>query len=592
MLVFLPDSGGLLRRYLAPRWPRLAFLGLLLLLSVGLRLANPQVIRGFLDETQRPEPSLLTLTLAGVAFLIIGLLDRVVSLGSLYVSENLGWDATNDLRADLLRHVLELDLSFHKLHPPGELIERLDGDVTALAGFFSDFTVQVAGNALLLLGTLALLTLVSPLVGALVAALLIAGLVVLAAIQRTVVRRWETERAASAAQYGFLEETIVALEDLRGNGAEGYALNRLLDLAESYLRANRLAQLGGSLTAGTGNLLVALGYALGLGLGATLYLRGEVSLGAAYVIVAYVGALGSPLENLRDQLRDLQQALASVNRVRALLTERSRLAVGADAALPGGPLSVEVEGVSFAYADEGDTAADAAGSPLVLRDVSLRVEPGQVLGILGRTGSGKTTLIRLLARLYDPQDGEVRLGGTSLRDVAPAELACRVGVVTQDVQLFAASVRDNLRLFDVRIDDAAIHRALTQLNLADWLTSLPNGLDTRLAPGGGSLSAGEAQLLALTRVFLKDPGLVILDEASSRLDPVTERRLERAIDGLLEGRTGVLIAHRLTTLGRADHLVVLEAGQIVEAGPRADLAADPTSRFARLSQAELVEVLQ
>jgi ABC-type multidrug transport system fused ATPase/permease subunit len=586
----VPRVGELPRRYLSPYWRRLALLGLLLLVGAGLRLANPQIVRVFLDETQRPQASLPTLALAGVAFLVVGLLDRATSLGSLYVGDNLGWDATNDLRANLLRHVLELDLSFHKLHSPGELIERLDGDVTALAGFFSDFTVQVVGSLLLLLGTTGFLFALSPVAGAVVVLLVIVGFGALGSLNGVVARRWAAERAASAAQYGFLEETLVALEDLRGNGAERYATKRLLDLADDYLHQNRQAQLGGSVTGGLANLLVALGYALGLGLGATLYLSGQVSLGTAYAIVAYVGALGAPLRNLRDQLLSLQRATASVGRVQALLAERPRVGAGSVGRLPDGPLAVELDRVSFAYTDEASDAPEAPGSPLVLRDVSLRVAPGRVLGLLGRTGSGKTTLIRLLARLYDPTEGSVRLGGVTVRGVAPIEIRRRVGVVTQDVQLFAASIRDNLRFFDPRVDDGAIRRALDRLGLLDWLDGLPDGLDTLLDPGGG-MSAGEAQLLALARVFLRDPGLVILDEASSRLDPVTERRLERAIDGLLEGRTGVVIAHRIGTLRRADDIVVLESGQIVEFGPRLVLAADPTSRYARLSQTELTEVL-
>jgi ABC-type multidrug transport system fused ATPase/permease subunit len=590
MISPVPYVGELPRRYLSPYWRRLAFLGLLLLLGAGLRLANPQIVRLFLDETQRPQASLQTLALAGIAFLVVGLLDRATSLGSTYVGDNLGWDATNDLRADLLRHVLDLDLSYHKLHSPGELIERLDGDVRALAGFFSDFTVQVASSLLLLLGTIGFLVALSPVAGGMIVLLVGVGIAVLGSLNGAVARRWAAERAASAAQYGFLEETLVALEDLRGNGAEGYATERLLELAEDYLRRNRQAQLGGSVTGGVANLLVAVGYALGLGVGATLYLTGQISLGAAYAIVAYVGALGEPLRNLRDQLLNLQQATASVGRVQALLAEPPRVGGGSVDCLPTGPLGVELRGVSFAYADETSDALETVGAPLVLRDVSLQVSPGRVLGILGRTGSGKTTLIRLLARLYDPTQGSVSLGGLSLRDVAPVEIRRRVGVVTQDVQLFAASIRDNLRFFDPRVDDVAIRGALERLGLLDWLDSLPDGLDTILDPGGG-MSAGEAQLLALARVFLRDPGLVILDEASSRLDPVTERRLERAIDGLLEGRTAVVIAHRLGTLRRADDLVVLEAGQIVEAGPRLALATDPTSRYARLSHAELAEVL-
>jgi ATP-binding cassette subfamily B protein len=212
--------------------------------------------------------------------------------------------------------------------------------------------------------------------------------------------------------------------------------------------------------------------------------------------------------------------------------------------------------------------------------------------LLGRTGSGKTTIARLLLRLYDPQSGVLRIGSTDgrssdVRQIAAEDLHRRIGMVTQEVQLFRATVRDNLTLFDPSIPDQRILEALERLGLSAWLARLPHApsgtvLDVELAPGGTDLSAGEGQLLAFARVFLRDPGLVILDEASSRLDPGTERLLERAVDGLLAERTAILIAHRLSTLERADDIAILEDGRIVEHGARATLAADPHSRFRAL----------
>jgi ATP-binding cassette subfamily B protein len=241
--------------------------------------------------------------------------------------------------------------------------------------------------------------------------------------------------------------------------------------------------------------------------------------------------------------------------------------------------------------------AASAGAPwaqdegAALRDVSFQLAPGAVLGLLGRTGSGKTTVARLLFRLYDPARGAVRLGGVDLRQGRVDDTRRRVGVVTQEVQLFHASVRDNLTFFDGAVSDARLHEVLRELELWPWLASLPQGLDSRLGPNGGGLSAGEAQLLALVRVFLKDPGLIILDEASARLDPATERRIERAIDRLLAGRTAVVIAHRLATVQRADQILLLGGGRVVEQGARAALAADPGSRFASLLRTGMAEAL-
>jgi ABC-type multidrug transport system fused ATPase/permease subunit len=227
----------------------------------------------------------------------------------------------------------------------------------------------------------------------------------------------------------------------------------------------------------------------------------------------------------------------------------------------------------------------------VLDDISFDLEPGKVLGLLGRTGSGKTTLSRLLFRLYDPSVGAIHLGGVDVREVGLSDLRQRVGMVTQDVQLFGASVRDNLTFFSARFSDEQLWSVLRELGLWDWVQALPDGMDTKLGPGGKGLSAGEAQMLAFARVFLKDPGLVILDEASSRIDPATERLLERAIDRLLEGRTAVIIAHRLATVQRADEIVILEGGSVCEHGSRRVLANDPSSRFYGLLQTGLAEVL-
>jgi ATP-binding cassette subfamily B protein len=249
--------------------------------------------------------------------------------------------------------------------------------------------------------------------------------------------------------------------------------------------------------------------------------------------------------------------------------------------LPSGPLSVEFGKVSFAY----------DGIEPVLSDISFRLEPGEVLGLLGRTGSGKTTISRLLFRLHDPAVGSVRLGNVDLREVRVDAVRARVALVTQDVQLFHGTLRDNVTLFDRSIPDRRLCGVFAALGLDDWLAQLPNELDTPLGAGGRGLSAGEAQLVALARVFLKDPGVVVLDEASSRLDPHTEWMLERAITRLLQGRTGVVIAHRLATVQRADRILILEQGRVAEIGRRAELAADSRSRFARLLRIGMAEAL-
>jgi len=313
-------------------------------------------------------------------------------------------------------------------------------------------------------------------------------------------------------------------------------------------------------------------------MGAYLLRQGVITLGTVYLFFHYTELLRRPLEQITRQIQELQRASASISRVGDLFALGTATKDG-PRRLPAGPLGVDVDRVAFGYV-EGD---------LVLEDISVHLAPGRVLGLLGRTGSGKTTAGRLFVRFYDPTAGAIRLVGTDIRDIPLADLRNRVGLVTQDVQLFHASVRENLTFFNPGISDARIMEVLHALGLVEWMESLPRGLDTQIGPR--ALSAGEAQLLAFARVFFKDPGLVILDEASSRLDPATEQLVERAVGALLRGRTAVIIAHRLATVQRAEEIMILDAGRVIEYGPRAALAADPASRFASLLRTGMEEVL-
>ena len=570
----------LLVTYLGPQWPRVLLLALLLALTIGLELLNPQIIRQFIDGAAAGAP-LETLARTALLFLGAALLLQLGQLAEVYVAQNVGLTATNHLRADLTLHVLRLDPPFHARHTAGELIERTDGDVGTLGNFFARMVVYLFGNLILLLGVLVLLTRVDWRIGAAVGVFAAAGVALTLAIRRLAVPRFAALRQASAELFGLVEERLAGTEDVRANGAGPYVISRFLERSRALLWADIRSRLAGTATFNTPRFFLNVATVAALAIAAYLYRRGELTIGTVYLVFAYCEAVRRPLESIARQLQDLQQAAASIGRVRGLLAERSIVVDGPGAPQPPGPLSLELEHVSFGYAD------GAVAQRQALRDVSLRLEAGQVLGLLGRTGSGKTTLARLLFRLYDPDAGVIRLGGTDLRQPTLEGLRARIGVVTQEVQLFAGSVRDNVTLFDPDIPDTLIHETLDALGLRDHLLSLPEGLDSPM-PG---LSAGQAQLLAFARVFLRDPGLVVLDEASSRLDPETERLLERAVDRLLEGRTAIVIAHRLATVQRADRILILEDGEIAEEGPRAALVADPGSRFSQLLRAGLEEVL-
>jgi ATP-binding cassette subfamily B protein len=539
--------------------------------AICVQVVTPLLASRFIDQaTAGGAPRTLTL----LALLTIGLavVGQGVAVAETYVAENVSWAATNALRADLLAHLLRLDASFHTAHTPGELIERVDGDVATLARFFSRFVVYVLGNAILMVGVLALLFHLDWRIGLGLSAFVALTWIAMLRIRAIATPAWAAERQASADFYGFLGEYLAGLEDIRSSGAGAFVLRRCAEVMRSWLAVIRKAAMWGYGLAATSQGMFALGTAAAFALSAMLFRDGTLTIGAVYLIFQYTEMLRQPTEQIRHEVQDLQQADASIGRIEALLRTAPRLSDGPGAALPPGPLAVEIDHVSFGYADD---------TP-VLRDISLRLEPGRVLGNVGPTGSGKTTLTRLLLRFYDPLAGVVRLGGVDLRSVRVAAVRARIGLVTQEVQLFDASLRDNLTLFDDSVPDDRISAALDILGLTGWLRELPCGLDTPLGPGGVGLSAGQVQVLACARVFLRDPDVVILDEASSRLDPATERLVRTALGRLLAGRTGLIVAHRLTTLAYADDILVLEDGQVREYGPRLALAADPTSRFAGL----------
>jgi ATP-binding cassette subfamily B protein len=532
-----------------------------------------------------------------------------------YFTENLGWSTTNDLRLELSRYCLGLDMSFHTAHTPGEMIERIDGDVMALSNFFSQFILQVVGNALLVLGVLVILIWTDWRISLVLSIFVFITVAILLRMANIAVPYWEKERQSSADLYGFLEERLSGTEDIRSNNAMQYVLDRFYRLTRDLMRKTLVAGMRWAVLMNTTWVLFAIGISLALVVSASLYYSGAITLGSVFMVVYYTNMITWPLERITQQFQDLQRAGASLVRIIGIQRTQGKIQGEADFNLleanrvPSCPLAVSFKGVTFGYSDSLSSApnkpepvtdgpepeADSEMKEMVLCNISFDLKPGRIIGLLGRTGSGKTTLTRLLFRLYDPDQGRIYLGGDgrmmNITLMPPQELRKKVGMVTQNIQLFHATVRENLTFFDDSIPDERILQALNDLGLGEWFQSLTKGLDTELESGGGGLSAGEAQLLAFTRIFLRDPGLVILDEATSRLDPATEHLIERAVDKLVQNRTAIIVAHRLGTVQRADDILILEDGEIIEYGERMKLMGDPDSRFYHLLETGLEEVL-
>ena len=580
MNIPLRRYSDLLADHVRPQKARFVVLCVLLFSSIGLQIFIPQIMRSFIDAAQAGE-GLGQLATAAASFIGLALFQQVLAVGATYSGENVAWNATNALREELARHCLYLDMGFHNEKSPGELIERIDGDVMKLSAFFSQLVIRVVGNLILLVGILLVLLREDWRVSLVFTVYAIITVMGLNRVRGIAIPHEKARRQAEADLFGFLEERLAGTEDIRSSGAVDFVLCGLYKLHYRILGHWRKAGHGHGVVHMVGAVLVVLGEILAITSGYALYRSGAITIGTAYLIVHYVQLLSRPIHELTRQTENLQNIGASTERLAELRAIAPNMVDGAGAKLGQGAAPLAFEDVSFSYVDDEP----------VLCDLSLRLKPGEVMGLLGRTGSGKTTLARLVFRLYDPKAGHIDLDDVDIRQPTLRQLRRRVALVTQDVQLFQATVRDNLTFFDNTIPDERIMQVIDMLELSEWFAALPQGLDTRLETGGRGLSAGEAQLLAFTRVFLRDPGLIILDEASSRLDPATEQLIERAVDRLVENRTAIIIAHRLGTVHRADSIMILREGRVVEYGERASLAADPDSRFFSLLQTGLEEVL-
>lgn len=569
-----PTDFSTLTSRLRPEGRRLGALGLLLVVAMTLPLLGPLIIARFVDAAHDGEVAGTLVTLAAL-YLVVALVAEGLKLLVTWFSVTMAWRVGNRLRSDLCAHALSLDLAWHGEHSAGQLIERVDGDVDALTKFASTAVLNLLGNAVLFVGTLTIVSIIDWRVGILIAVVATAAITVLVSMRRWAVPYRDEEREVQGALYGDVEERLGGLEDLRANGAGAWAVHQLQRHSASWWTIARRASARGDGALVATDVVFAIGSALVLALGIWLHRADAISIGTVLALFRYSQLISEPLWQVAEQLSEMQKAAAGTRRAARLLATEPDIVDGSGGRLPDGPLSVEFDDIEFSYGLDHP----------VLSDVDLRIDAGTRVGVVGRTGSGKTSLGRLALRLWDPERGTVRLGGVDLRTVTIADLRRHVAVVTQEVEIFRATVRDNLTLFGaVEATDRDIERALHSVGLAGWVRALPRGLDT-LLHGTNELSAGEAQLLACARVMLSDAGLVVLDEASSRLDPLTEARLSQAIERLLRNRTAIIVAHRLSTLDRVDEIVVVDHGRVVEHGRRDALAADSASRFAQLLNA-------
>lgn len=571
----------LLHHYLSPQRGRLALLAALLLGSVVLRLSVPLLAAAFVNRVVGGETELRVLVLIALAICAAGVLDQVCVVSGNRLGARVSWTATNRLREDLVATVLRQDMEFHHEHGPGHLVERVDGDCRELTNFFAEFAVRLAVNLVVIVGVLGVLTWADWRIGLAYFVVAVLACLIFYRARGVASPHWHRTRQDSAALYGEVQEWFEGLPDLRANGALPYARMRFAAGLRRMFHSNRKAMAWSIGISTFSGMVLVLGATAVLALATALFVSGAVSVGVLVALLLYSRIINRPLEEIVEQVDDLQRATASIERVGELLATRPGVRSGLGIELPSGPIAVAFDGVTFGYPRaRADDDEDERGP--ALQDVSFTLRPGEVLGLIGRTGSGKSTVTRLLLRFYDPSAGTITLGGHDIRDATLEQLRHHIGVVSQEVQLFHASVRDNLTMFAGGVADDRLAGLLREIGLGDWYDRLPDGLDTVLPAGGGGLSAGQAQLLAAVRIFVADPGLVLLDEPTSRLDPAAEQVVRRAFERLLAGRTAIVVAHRMSTISHADTVLVLEHGRVVEHGDRVLLDADPGSAYHRV----------
>ncbi|CAN5790916.1 ABC transporter ATP-binding protein [soil metagenome] len=562
-----PSRRRALLALLRPDARRWVGLGALVAVGAALALAGPLVSRRVVDRAGDGATAGELVRLA-VLFLLIAVVTQVLAVAVVRRATVIAWDTTNELRMRITRHVLGLDHEFHRRHTPGELIQRVDGDVTSVSELLGRVVPTVAGGGLLVAGIVVVLSVLDWRLGLGMLIFVVGAVIVIAAGRHRAIDESADELDAYAKLYGGIEERLTASEDLRANGAGAHALWRFVEESSGAMRSGVRREraflrmwwsVQGALTIGTVIGLVASGL---------MVARGMITVGTAFLLFQYLLLVKRPLEELVDELETVQKANGAMIRVVDLLGQRATIVDAGTTSPPPGPLPITMGHVSFAY--------DGADGPMTLHDVDLHIGAGRSVGVVGRTGSGKTTASRLLLRLVEATHGTVELGGVPIADIPLTELRRRVALVPQEVELFEGTIRDNVTLFDPAPTDDDVVDALARAGLAALAAG---GIDRALGAAGAGLSAGEAQLLAMARVWLRRPDLVVLDEATARIDPVTEARLEAALAELMSGRTTVVIAHKLSTLRMVDEVVVFDHGRVVEHDDRPVLMADDDSRY-------------
>ncbi len=561
------QEAPILRQGLALTW-------LLAAVGAGGRVIVPIVIQQAIDRGLDDSGSGISVDMSFVAWCaVIGIVAQLIAAVSQRTAiVRLGTrseQALNDLRTRLINHIHKISLADHNEERRGALVARTTSDIETLAEFF-----RWGGLAWLINGTLMVIVAGVMLAYNWLLALIAIGFaiplfIVLQAVQRHLVKAYETARRRVGDMLGSVSELVTGAETIRAYDAGDMLLERNNELVKKRSDAQIRGGIIGAFLFPLGEVFsvvtIATIVAVGVGIGPGGGLTSGALIGFIFLTYRFL----EPIAEFTEVLDQTQTAVAGLRRVLGVLDipveppppEHPR-------PLPAGRLDIDIDDVTFAYRSRG---VRTGSDDVVLEHISIHIPAGQQVAMVGATGSGKTTLGRLIARMADPIAGDIRLGGVPLSQVADADLRSRLVVVAQEPFLFDDSIYANAVFSKPDVGRAQVDRLVDTLDIRDWIDSLPEGLDTRVGERGDALSAGERQLVALLRAGIADPDVLILDEATSSVDALTEVRTSRALQHLAEGRTTIAIAHRLSTAARADRVLVLDHGRLVEDGHHDEL---------------------
>lgn len=547
----------LLSTYLFNEKKTVLLLLFLVILHTAFQLAIPQMTASFIDKAVAREP-LNLLVIIGVSFIIVSIVSQSLRVIVETLGVNLGWKCTNALRNDVVLKCSKMEMNFHNENSAGEMIEKIDGDIERLLNFFSQFSILLITHSLLLIGILVILFMKNITIGLVTTVFVIISLLTIKRIRKISKPFWEKYLESNSNLFGFIGEAIEGMEDINKNGAAKHIIYRFYTLLQKWFHYHKRAWLSQEAIATSTILLIGLGNTIALLMSTYFWFQNELSIGTVYMIFFYMGLLSKPIEEISSQFEDLQIADASITRINKLQSLKSKIKDGTKE-INSSAITLEFNNVEFGYGDIINN----------LSNISFRLNAGEKLGLIGKTGSGKSTIAKLILRLYEANKGKILINDDLLTDISISSLRKEIALVSQEIHIFDGTVRDNLTLFDNRYDDQTLINVLEHLELRPWFERLPNGLDTKIS--FKKLSLGEAQLFAFARVFLRNPKLIILDETSSKIDRYTEKKVQSALNKLIEGKSAIIIAHRMSTISEVDKILILDDGKIKEYGDKLSL---------------------